>query len=66
MAARVIDQNPAHELRGDSEEVASVLPPHVLSNQAKVSLMHEGGGLKYVVGPLALQIRRREASKFGV
>jgi hypothetical protein len=50
--ARVIDQDAPHHLRGDAEEVGSVLPGNaVLSNEAQVGFMDESRRLQRVVAP---------------
>jgi hypothetical protein len=47
MPARVINQDSAHQLGRDCEEVGAILPPHSLAvNQAKIRLVYKSGGLK--------------------
>ena len=55
--SRVIDQNAAHQLRGDPEKVRPILPLHVpLVDQLEVGLVHERGALERVIGALAREI----------
>ena len=50
---RVIDQNAPHEVRGDSEEMRSVLPVGIsLSHEFYVGLMHESSRLQSMVPSL--------------
>ena len=59
LAPRVIDEDAAHHLRGDGEEVAAILPVDVaLIEQLQVGLVDDGGGLQPVVPPLARELAR--------
>src|SRR5262249_24987139 len=44
--SRMIDEDPAHQLRRYREEVSAILPSWILCAQANVRLVHETGGLK--------------------
>ncbi len=53
----MIDQNAAHQLCGDSEEVGAVLPTHIfLINQTEECLVDEGRCLQGMSGPLVPQV----------
>jgi hypothetical protein len=57
MAARVVDEDAAHQPRGDAEEVRAVLPPDVvLVYQAQEDFIDERGGLQRVVVSLASDV----------
>ena len=71
-AAGVVDQDPAHRLRGDREEVTAVLPgdPRLI-DEPEVRLVHDRGRLQRVAGRLLPEVpfgdaaaarRRRAAS----
>jgi hypothetical protein len=48
--ARVIDENPAHQARGDGKKVNSVLPVHrVPPDQPEISLMYKRRALQSVI-----------------
>jgi len=51
--ARVIHQNPAHRLGGDSKEMDAVLPFAASACQAQVCFVDQVGHAKRVSGPLA-------------
>src|SRR5688572_30712472 len=56
-SAGVVDQNVAHDLRGESEEVRPVLPARVrLISQAKVSLVDQSRSLQCVARIFALHV----------
>jgi hypothetical protein len=58
----VVDQNPAHHPRRDRKKVGAISQCNALVlDEANVSLVHQGRGLKGVVGPLAAQLRRRQS-----
>ena len=65
MLARVIDEDAAHHLGRDAEEVRPVLPVDtVLACEPDVRLVDQRGGLERVVGPFPPQIasaRRRNS-----
>ena len=63
----MINENPAHRLRGDAEEVSLVLPGvHALVHQPEVGLVDEGGGLQGMVGTLAPKQPRRQLAELGI
>ena len=52
--SRMIDQNPAHDLRGHSEEMRPVLPVDaMLAHQPQIGFIDQGAGLERVVAPFA-------------
>ena len=55
--ARVVNQDTAHHLRRDAEEMGAVLPvdPRLI-DQPQVSLVHQGSGLQRVIGAFAAQV----------
>lgn len=62
MSSRVIDQDAAHDLRGDREEVRTIGPVHILLiDHADVSFIYQGSGLKCVVFSLPAHITAGEA-----
>jgi tRNA A-37 threonylcarbamoyl transferase component Bud32/tetratricopeptide (TPR) repeat protein len=62
--ARVIDENPAHRLRDDGEEVRAIAEMHGRpAEQLQVGLVHQGGGLQGVIRPLFPQMRSGDAAK---
>lgn len=62
MSSRVIDQDAAHDLRGDREEVRTICPVHILLiDHADVSFIYQGSGLKCVVFSLPAHITAGEA-----
>src|SRR5687767_4966100 len=59
--ARVVNQDAAHRLRGDGEEVCAVLPADArLTAELEVSLIDECGGLERVPLALAANVVVRE------
>ena len=50
LRARVVNQNLAHQARGDAEEVRAALPRHILTHESHVSLVNQRGGLQRVAG----------------
>jgi hypothetical protein len=67
VAAGIVDENLAHEVSGNREEMGAALPLRRLEpDHAQVSLMHERGTLQGVAGPLPLQLRVREATQFSI
>ena len=60
-ATGVIDQDAAHQLRRDAEEVRSTLPVNsCLVNKLHVCFVDQGGGLEGVAGALAAHVACRE------
>jgi hypothetical protein len=68
LAAGGFDQDAAHRLGGGGEEMSAAVPtPGVApSDQPKVCLMNEGGGLERVVGRLAGHSRGGELAQLVV
>ena len=65
--SRSLHENATHQLRGDGEEVRSILPLHPLVvDQADVGLVDQRGGLEAVVGSLAPHVPVGEPAEFGV
>ena len=63
----MIDQDPAHHLRRDTEEMCSILPvTFPLIGKPHVRLVNQGGWLQGVVGPLVAKLSRRNASELGI
>jgi hypothetical protein len=51
MAARVINQNLTHQLRGDGEKVRAVLPRDIPTiNQPQVGFVNQRRGLQEMIG----------------
>src|SRR5262249_36511670 len=66
-AARMVDEDAAHRLSRDGEEVGAVLPVHApVVDQAHVRLVDQRSGLQAVAGPLAFHVAVREAAKLVV
>ena len=67
VAARVVNQNPAHDLCRDSKEMGSVLPVHVaLIDQPQIDLVHQRRGLERVPRPLAAKLSCRDPAQLFV
>jgi len=63
----VIDQDAAHDLRRDAEEVRSILPIGLaLIDETDEHLMDKGRRLQRVVGSLLPQLARGHASQLRV
>jgi hypothetical protein len=63
----VVDEDVAHHLRGEAEELRAVLPVDaVLTDESQVYFVDQGRGLQRVVGVLAPQVGLGEAAKLGV
>ena len=61
---RMIDDDAPHELRGEREEVAAVLPVDVpLSEQLEVGLVDHDRRLQPIVAPFVLQLPRRQRAQ---
>ena len=62
MSSRVIDQDAAHDLGGDREEVRAIRPVHILLiDQANISFIYQSSGLKGVVFSLSAHVTAGEA-----
>jgi hypothetical protein len=67
MRSRVIDEDAAHQVRGDREELGAVLPlDPPLIDELQVGLVDEGGGRQGVIGPLPLQVAAGQPSQLRV
>ena len=67
MRPRVIDEDPAHDLRGNAKKVRPIAPPYfTLIDQAQVGFVDERGGLQRVSNRLVSKIARGEAAEFAV
>ena len=67
VATGVVDENLAHEMGGDAEEVRPGFPVgHGLRNQPQIRLVHERGGLKGGGQVLVAQVVRGQAAEFVV
>ena len=67
MSPRVIDQDAAHDLGGDREEVRAIRPVHILLiDHTDVSFIYQGSGLKCVVFSLSAHVTAGEAMKLVV
>ena len=64
---RHVDQNPSHELSGNSEKLRAILPSHVLlPEKPKVGFMDQSGGLERMACGFTPHIVTRHAPQFGV
>jgi hypothetical protein len=64
-AARVVHQNPSHELRRYRKEVGAILPAHSLViDQSQIGFVDQGGGLQAVVGAFPFQVMPCQAAEF--
>jgi hypothetical protein len=67
VAARIVHENSAHHLRGNSEEVCFVLPVDVvLIGQTQVRLVDERGGLERVVRAFVPKLARSDVAQLRV
>jgi len=65
--ARLIDQDLAHEVRSDAQEVrAAAIVGLILCDQADVRFVNQRGRLKRVTGPLVAQLAIGEAAQLGI
>ena len=61
----MIDEDAPHHLGRHGEEMGAILPAHaVVSHQAQVGLVHEGGRLERVAASLTLHIAVSQAAEF--
>ena len=62
--ARMVDEDPPHELRRHAEELRAIEPRHaLLAHQADVGLVHERRRLQCVIAALAPQVGGGPLSK---
>jgi hypothetical protein len=66
MLAGVVDEDLAHDMSSESDEVGAAVPVNVLAGEAEVGLVDEGSGLEGVVGALAPHISLGEAMQLRV
>jgi hypothetical protein len=65
MAERVVDEDEAHELGRDREEMAPIVPSHgAFAGQADPRLVHEGSRLERVMVALAGEAAPRDSPQF--
>jgi len=64
---RIVQENPAHQPRGDREKVRAVAPVDApLIDELHIRLVDERGGLKHVIAPLAREMPRRDDAQLVV
>ena len=67
MGSRMVDQDPAHHLRGDAKEMRAILPVHLaLIDELEEGFVDQGRGLKGVVAPLPAQVGGGEPPQLGI
>src|SRR5580765_1818530 len=65
MRARLVDQNTAHHLRGDAEELSAVLPDRsVLIDESQVGFVNQRGWLEGMVWALMAKVLGGPPPKF--
>ena len=65
MPAGMVDEDLAHELRGDAEEMDAALPGGLaLVDEAHVGFMDEGSGLQGVVATFAAEVALGQTAEF--
>jgi len=64
--AGVVDEDLAHDVGGEADEVGAAVPVDVFAGEAEVGLVDEGGCLEGMVGALAAHVGLGEAVEFGV
>ena len=58
----MVDQDAAHHLRGNRNEMSSAVPIHLLKRRhPQLELVHQGGSLQGVAGRLGAEIVGRQA-----
>ena len=63
----VIDEDPAHDLRRDTEEMRAILPIDLtLVDEPDVHLMDESRGLQGVIGPFVPELAHRHAAELRI
>jgi len=61
----MVHQVVAHHLRGNPEEVRTILPVgRLLANQAQIGFVYECGALKSVIGALVPEMAAGQAAQF--
>lgn len=67
VSARMLDQDPAHQLRRDREEMGPVLPLHpVVVHEAHVGFVDQSSGLEAVSLALTSHVAVRKTSELGI
>ncbi len=67
MRPRVLDEDLAHESRGDAVKMRAILPGHLLViDQLQIRFMHERGRLQGVIAAFALQVSAGHTAQFFV
>ena len=67
MTTGVIDQDAAHDVRGDTKEMRPILPIHLpLIDEPDEHFVDERRRLEGVVSPFASQLTGCDATEFGV
>lgn len=64
--AGVVDEDAAHDVGGEADEMGAVVPVDVLLDQAEVGFIDQGGRLQGVVGALAAHAGVRDAMQLCV
>ena len=64
--AGIVDEDLAHDVGGEADEVGAVVPVNVFAGEADIGFVDEGGGLEGVVGALAAHIGLCEAVELGI
>lgn len=66
MLARVIDEDASHNVRGETDEMATILEIDVVADEAHVGLINKSGCLKSVIGAFAAHVCGGNAMQLGV
>jgi hypothetical protein len=64
--AGVVDENLAHDVGGEADELGAAAPVDVLAGLTEVGFVDERGGLEGVVGALTTRVGLSEAMELGV
>ena len=64
--AGIVDENLAHDVSGESDELGAAAPVDILAGKAEVGFIDERGGLQRVVGSLAAHVGLSETVQLGV
>jgi hypothetical protein len=64
--AGVVDEDLAHDVSSEADEVGAVVPVNVFAGKADISFVDESGGLEGVVGALAAHVGPGEAVQLRV
>jgi hypothetical protein len=66
MLPGIVDENLAHDVSGESDELSAAAPVDVFTGEAEICFVDQRGGLQGVVGALAAHIGLSEAVKLSV